>query len=83
MEELGLTVPKIHHLEPLQTALLPHHPTLRPLRRGLLFLTVFAVDARYPGHNATKRQATAAFRWAPRVRVLARTLLGISERRGK
>jgi HEPN domain-containing protein len=81
MEELGLTVPKIHHLGVLLTNLSPHHPTLQPLRRGLLFLTNFAVETRYPGKNATKRQAVAALRWAGRVRTLARGLLRIRERR--
>jgi hypothetical protein len=81
MEELGLAVPKIHYLVQLLATLLPHHPTLRSLRRGLLFLTVFAVDTRYPGKNASKRQAVAALRWADRVRTPARVLLGIRERR--
>ena len=44
--------------------------TLRPpLRRGLVFLTDFAVDTRYPGDRTTKRQAAAAQRWAERVRL--------------
>ena len=77
MEDLGLPVPKTHYLDLLLTALVPHHPTLRSLRRGLLFLTVFAVDTRYPGSNASKRQAVAALRWADRVRKQARALLGI------
>ena len=81
MEELGLPVPKIHYLAVLLAALVPHHPTLRPLRRGLLFLTQFAVDSRYPGKNAKKRQAVAALRWVERVRTPARALLSISERR--
>jgi HEPN domain-containing protein len=77
MEELGLSVPKIHFLDTLLTALSPHHPTLRSLRRGLLFLSVFAVDIRYPGGKASKRQAVAALRWAERTRLQARELLGI------
>lgn len=81
MEEMGLSVPKTHDLEGLLTALATHHPTLRPLRRGLLFLTDFAVDTRYPGKNASKRQAVAALRWASRVRTPARALLGIRNRR--
>src|SRR5438309_3885171 len=68
MEELGLAVPKTHPLDPLLTVLLPYHPTLRSLRRGLLFLSAFAVDIRYPGNNASKRQAVAALRWVGRVR---------------
>lgn len=81
MEELGLSVPKTHDLETLLTALLPHYLSLRSFRRGLLFLTDFAVNARYPGSTATKRQAVAAVRWAERVRGEARALLGIRERR--
>jgi hypothetical protein len=83
MEELGLPVPKTHVLHLLATALAPHHPSVRSVRRGLPFLTLFSVDIRYPGYNARKRQAIAALRWADRVRTLARALLGIRERRRK
>jgi hypothetical protein len=81
MEELGIPVPKTQVLDLLLAALALHHPTLRPLRRGLLFLSVFAVDTRYPGSSASKRQAVAALRWADRVRTRTRALLGIRERR--
>jgi HEPN domain-containing protein len=81
MEELGLPVPKTHVLDLLLTALVPHHPTLQSLRRGLLFLSLFAVDTRYPGKSASKRQAVAALRWADRVRTPARALLGIHKLR--
>src|SRR5207302_10061078 len=81
MEEIGLSIPKTTFLDPLLTALAPYHPTLRSFRRGLLFLSVFAVDTRYPGNNASKRQAVAALRWAGRTRTAARSLLGIGERR--
>jgi HEPN domain-containing protein len=77
LEELGLPVPKIHYLDLLLDALVSHHPTLRSLRRGMLFLTVFAVDTRYPGNSASKRQAVAALRWAERVRHAPRVLLGL------
>jgi HEPN domain-containing protein len=80
LEELGMPVPKTHDLEALLSSLVPHHPTLRSLRRGLLFLSDFAVDVRYPGINASKRQATAALRWAVRVRTTARALLGLRNR---
>jgi HEPN domain-containing protein len=80
MEELGLAVPKTHDLDRLLTALMSHHLTLRTLRRGLLFLSDFAVDIRYPGVSASKRQASAALRWVDRVRTQARALLGIRER---
>ncbi len=83
MEEAALTVPKIHDLTDLLADLRPHYPSLRSLRRGLHFLTHFAVGIRYPGDNATKRQAASALRWADRVRTEARALLGIRARRKK
>jgi hypothetical protein len=81
MEESALRIATPRELDALLTALAPHQPALRPLRRGLLFLSDFAVDTRYPGKWARKRQALAALRWADRVRAEARSLLGIRERR--
>jgi HEPN domain-containing protein len=77
LEELGQPVPKTHDLVRLVRLLLPQYPTLRGLLRGLEFLTDFAVDTRYPGDNATKRQATSAERWAGKVREACRQILGI------
>lgn len=78
LEELGLSIPKTHDLEPLLTDLLADHPSLRRLRRGAKFLTNFAVTVRYPGDNASKRQAEAALRWMEKVRAAARALLGFA-----
>jgi hypothetical protein len=75
--KLGLHIPKTHTLVLLLAALVSHHPELRPFRRGLIFLTPFAVETRYPGDNASKRQAASAVRWAAKVRAKARELLGI------
>lgn len=77
LEELGIAVAKTHALDHLLTVLRPHHPSLRPLRRGLLLLKRFAVDVRYPGASAKKREATAALRWAGKVRTECRSLLGL------
>jgi HEPN domain-containing protein len=77
LQELGLSIDRTHDLEALRVQLLPHHPSLRSFRRGLEFLTDFAVDVRYPGKRARKRQAAAAIRWVSRVRTEARALLGI------
>jgi len=77
LQELGLPVPRTHNLLALRTLLLPHHGFVRPLRRGLEFLTRFAVGPRYPLYDATKRQAASALRWAGKVRDACRTLLGI------
>lgn len=83
--ELGAVVPRTHNLDDLLALLLPHYPTLRAFRRGLIFLTDFAVETRYPGENATKRQAEAAVRWATRLRAAVRPLLGLglTPRRGR
>jgi hypothetical protein len=70
-------VPKTHDLVALQKLLLPYHPSLSAVQRGLYFLTDFAVDIRYPGDNATKRQAVAAQRWAGCVRQACRQILGL------
>jgi HEPN domain-containing protein len=60
LEELGHAVPKTHDCVQLLALLLPYHPSLRRFRRGSAFLTNFAVTVRYPGDNASKRQAVAA-----------------------
>ena len=78
LEELGLTIPKTHNLVALLPLLVPHYDALLSLRRGVDFLTRFAVETRYPGDNASKRQATAALRWARHVRAACRTILGLS-----
>jgi hypothetical protein len=83
LEELGLLIPYTHILRDLLALLLSHHPSLRSFQRGLKFLTRFAVGTRYPGQNATKRQAQAALRWSERVRMECRTLIHIKPRRRK
>ena len=77
LEERGIAIPKTHNLDDLGNLLAPHHAALSALRRGLIFLTDFAVGTRYPGKNATKRQAHAALRWATRVRQACRAALGV------
>jgi HEPN domain-containing protein len=77
LEELATPAAKTHDLERLLDVLLPHHPPLRPLRRGLRFLSNFAVEPRYPGEWTIKRQAVSALRWAGRVRDACRSLLGV------
>jgi len=77
LEELAIPVAKTHDLERLLNALLPHYPRMPTLRRGLRFLTDFAVEPRYPGEWSNKRQAGAAFRWASKVRDACRSMLGL------
>ena len=78
LQEIGLTIPRTHVLKNLLILLRPHHPSLASLQRGLVFLTRFAVDSRYPGFNAKKRHAVAARRWADRVRAATRAILKLS-----
>src|SRR3990170_2459076 len=59
LAELGLTLRRTHNLDDLLAALPPYYLSLRSLRRGLIFLTRFAVETRYPGESASKRQAAA------------------------
>ncbi len=75
LEERSLPIEKTHDLEMLLGDLRPHHPSLAKLRRGLSFLTNFAVNVRYPGDRATGRQAKAALRWAGKVRAGCRAVL--------
>ena len=76
-QELALVVPGTHELNDLLDLLLPHDPTLAPLRRELRSLTRYAVDIRYPGARATTRRMQAALRQAERVRRELRARLGL------
>src|SRR5947208_15321305 len=63
LNELGLAIPRTHNLDDLLSLLVGQHRSLRSLRRGLIFLTDFAVQYRYPREKPSKRQAHAALRW--------------------
>jgi HEPN domain-containing protein len=75
LQEKSIPFRRTHDLLELLPLLLPHEPELQRLRRGLGFLSKFAVDFRYPGHDATGRQAKSALRWAKRVRKEVRRCL--------
>ena len=77
LQERGIPFGRTHDLEKLLIVLLPAHARLRGVRRGLKFLRRFAVETRYPGDRATRRDADAALRWAQRVREACRLELGI------
>lgn len=83
LAELGLTIPKTHILVALLPLLAPHYGSLHSLRRGTDFLTRFAVDTRYPGDAASKRQAASALRWAGEVRNACRTILRLGPPRSQ
>jgi HEPN domain-containing protein len=77
LQEASAQVPRTHNLVELLTLITPHY-RLHGFRRGLDFLNRFAVDTRYPGKSASKRQAAAAVRWAGKVRDTCRPLVGIT-----
>ena len=76
--ELGLPPPRTHNLQQLLTLLLPHVATLKSLRRSLVTLSRFAVEYRYPGQNATGREARSALLQLAKVRSEIRRQLGLS-----
>ncbi len=82
LNEQRLPVPRTHNLEDL-ISLLPSHRPLVALRQGLKILSRYAVEVRYPGLRATKRQAASALQWAGKVQAACRLLLGIRPRRHK
>jgi HEPN domain-containing protein len=75
--ELGASVPKTHDLDGLLVLLLPHDPTLKPLRRAVDSLTTYAVEYRYPIARASVQQMRSALRVAERVRKKIRSCLGL------
>jgi HEPN domain-containing protein len=77
LEDLSRHIPKTHALDDLLARLPPSHGALKAVQRGLLFLTDFAVDPRYPGSGTSKREARRALLWAGKVRTACRALLGL------
>jgi len=78
LQEWGLVPPRIHNLVDLLNLLLHSDATLRTLRRQLASLSNYAVDFRYPGDNASRKQALTALRHAENVRQEIRARLGLS-----
>ncbi len=83
LEELGLPIPKTHDLVLLLDRLIAVDKTLGALRRGTDVLTRYAAEYRYPGKDATARQAQNAERKALRIRVEIRNRLGLQSKRTK
>jgi HEPN domain-containing protein len=78
LQEQNIVFAKTHDLTALLRLLVPAQQLqIRRFRRGLDFLTQFAVETRYPLKWATKRQAMAALRWAGKVRDACRGILGL------
>jgi HEPN domain-containing protein len=78
LQEWGLVPPRIHDLVKLLILLLPRDATLGSLKRQLTSLSNYAVEFRYPGDNASRKQALTALRHAENIRHEIRTRLGLS-----
>jgi HEPN domain-containing protein len=77
LQESGRVVPRTHDLVNVLNLLLPGNATLVPLRRKSRSLTRYAVDYRYPGMMASKRQMAAALRHADQIRLECRSKLNL------
>jgi HEPN domain-containing protein len=78
LEEAGIPSPKTHDLERLLNLVLPAEPLWSAMLTIVQHLTGYAVDFRYPGHEATKQQAKTALAECRSVRREARTALGLT-----
>ena len=77
LQENGLVVPRTHDLVNVLSLLLPGDVALTPLRRKARSLTQYAVDYRYPGTMASKRQTEAALRHVDQIRLECRSRLNL------
>lgn len=77
LEEENVRSPKTHDLDKLLSLLLPIEPLWAPLLPRLLRLNDFAVEFRYPGHEATAQDVKTAREDARAVREKIRFSLGL------
>ena len=77
LQDQGTAFAKTHNLEKLIDLISPD-VTWLALRARVLPLSLYAVEVRYPGTNATKKQAQFALKICRELRAHARTLLGLS-----
>ena len=80
LEEVGLPVPKVHHLPMLLTLLLPQQPLWATFKPALLGLNNYAVKFRYPGHIATRADAQAALKACRAIRAEVRLSLNLPKK---
>ena len=77
LQENGLVVPRTHELADIVDLLLPTFASLARLRRRAGAMTRYAVDYRYPGEMASKRQMEAALRHVDQIRLECRNKLNL------
>ena len=77
LEEAGIVSPKTHDLRRLLNLILPAEPLWAALLHAVASLSVYAVEFRYPGSEATPQNARDAKLHARAIRKEARLALGL------
>ncbi len=77
LEEAGILSPKTHDLKKLLNLLLLVEPLWAAMLPALSYLSDYAVEFRYPGHEATAQDLKKAVKDARMVRQEARLALGL------
>ena len=77
LEEAGSVAPRTHDLVALLQLLLPAEPLWASYAPSLRGLNDYAVRFRYPGHVATKRDASQALKACRSIREQVRLTLGL------
>lgn len=83
LQEYNLPFSRTHDLEALLNLCLPVAPDLERHREDTQWLTVFAVEVRYPGMRATRKDAERCFQIARLIRTLGRRHLGLLKKKGQ
>jgi HEPN domain-containing protein len=81
LQEHGIPFTKTHDLVKLLALALPLAPLLKKYNRRIKPLSDYAVDFRYPGVSATRRDAVRALALADEMRTAIRTCVGIKPAR--
>jgi|SRR5579864_5526905 len=80
LHEAGIAFPKTHDLTRLLDLIIPAEPLWGSLRPSLNRLTVFSVQFRYPGSDATRKTALEALRLCRQIRSVIRKSLGLYQK---
>ncbi len=75
--ELGVVFPRTHDLSTLLVLILPHDPLWQSFALACQTLNPYAVNIRYPGDDATKKEALVAQKFMKAIRREARISLGL------
>jgi len=79
LSQHGVTFGKTHDLVLLLEQAVPFYPKWELLRADMAYLSAFAVAFRYPGESADKLSARDAAKRCRTFRLIARSILGLSD----